>query len=426
MIKATYSSNSKPEKMINVNCPFDHLCLINGKEALSCLEIMELKGFFSYTGTFSIEGNDLLDATNLKRDRTAVSVITASSSSCVVTRSQIPFGSTPKTEKIDEPIRKYINLKGVPTQWQSSFFMTVQSVYIELCAHPLYVVLDLARADKKFALFIIDILGKVLHTYRIYVYAPQVFPYPSEDIVFYDDINSIVNPSAPRIVEHPQPQNGVREMVMARFFDDLSGKSVDREEERRPQKIETRQEKPSIPVEETARPAPEVTEEEKEESFDENQIPTSDEESGSIFRFDPKKTDVYNFVFGLVFFVLSIVISFVFFSFKNANADRITTFFWICLAMCLAFFAMSIVPIASLIQDNKGQRFRDSKFLIIAICGFPVAAVAAAIVLLILGNTQNSDIWIPARFVPFAVAFFVYAAFVPTFSFLFKLLRKKK
>lgn len=433
MIKASFTSNLNHGKRIEFECHHDRLCLFNGREALSVLDVMSIKNLSAYSGSFVVDGNDLLDVTNIKRDRTPASVISASSTSCVVTRSQVPFGSTPKTEKIDERINKYINLKGVPTQYQSSFFLTVQSVYVELCAHPAYVVLDMHRADKAFATMVVDLLNKVLSAYRVYVHAPQLFPYPTEDIVFYEDIASVLTPAAPKAPETPKPQVSVRELAMAYFFDDLVGNhptirpSAPQEKETI-KRVEPAPAPSPVHLSEIHReePKPVVKHEEPVKTHARNDIPTEEaSEEKSFFRFDPSKTDVYNFIFSVVFFALAVVITFVFFSFKTEDENRIKTFFWICLAMCTVFNIMSVVPIASLITDNKGPRIRDSKFLVVSMILFPFLALVSGIVVFSIGSKTVTHTWTPEHYVPFGIVFMLYLVLVPAFVFLYKKLKKK-
>ena len=114
MIQASYHSNLQPDRVIAFKDENEGFVLVNGRLVRSVLDILELKGFNAYAGSFNVNGNDLLDVTNANRDRSPVSVIAASSLTFQVTRSQVPLGVVAKTDKIDSATKKYIEEKAIP------------------------------------------------------------------------------------------------------------------------------------------------------------------------------------------------------------------------------------------------------------------------------------------------------------------------
>ena len=114
MIKASYHSNLQADKTISFNDESEGFSLVNGRLVRSVLDILELKGFNAYTGSFNVNGDDLLDVTNANRDRSPVSVIASSSLTFQVSRSQVPLGVAAKTDKMDAATKKYIEEKNIP------------------------------------------------------------------------------------------------------------------------------------------------------------------------------------------------------------------------------------------------------------------------------------------------------------------------
>lgn len=394
MIKASYHSNLQADKTISFQTETDGFLLINGRQARSFFDIIALKGFNTYSGSFIVNGNDLLDVTNANRDRSPVSVIACGTLTFQVSRSQVPLGVVAKTDKIDAATKRFIDEKNIPHDWQLNFTHLFQAVYAELCAHPFYVVLDLSRAEKVFVTYVVDLIDKVLGKYRIYAYAPQLFSFPSEDITIYNDIKEVLNPKAndQKPLNHEQ---AARTQAILSFMDDLSG------------------------VTRTPPPAPEKPRVLDRTKIDENvhsepapnsYIPTSVTSSPSeekpdsgIFRFDPKKTDMYNFVFASIFVLLAIVISFLFFTFSGSSTN---IFFGICFVMALVFSIMSIIPIRTINKDNSGKRIRDSRYLFLSTVLFPLSYLVAAGAMIGVGMSLA---WNPLFFWLFGSLFIVFA-----------------
>src|SRR5574344_361575 len=378
MIKANYHSNLQADKTISFNDESEGFVLVQGRLVRSVLDILELKGFNTYTGSFNVNGDDLLDVTNANRDRSPVSVIASSSLTFQVSRSQVPLGVAAKTDKIDAATKKYIEEKNIPFDWRLNFTHLFQSIYAELCAHPFYVVLDLSRADKPFATYVVDLIDKVLGKYRIYGYAPQLFDKPNEDVGFYNSIKDVLSPK-PALSKPANETEAERTRAMAAFIDDLAG--VHHE----PEGGETVGQPP-------ASVSPEAQEPKKEGGF----------------HFDLKKTDLYNFIFSCIFLVLAVVISFLYFTFTGANSN---IFFIICLIMAILFTSMSIVPIRTLNHDNKGKHLKDSKYLFLSTIIFPIGCtlVGAALVVVGLLSSKFTTAWNPLFYGLFAGVFFVYS-----------------
>ena len=379
MIKASYHSNLQAAKTISFNDESEGFALVNGRLVRSVLDILELKGFNAYTGSFNVNGDDLLDVTNANRDRSPVSVIASSSLTFQVSRSQVPLGVVAKTDKIDAATKKYIEEKNIPFDWRLNFTHLFQSIYAELCAHPFYVVLDLSRADKPFAIYVVDLIDKVLGKYRIYAYAPQLFDKPTEDIVFYSSIKDVLSPK-PALSKPANEAEAERTQAMAAFIDDLAG---------------VRHE-PEASSSSTDQPA------EASQNSEENPKP-----QGGI-HFDLKKTDLYNFIFSCIFLILAVVISFLYFTFTGTNSN---IFFIICFIMALLFTIMSIVPIRTLNHDNKGKHLRDSKYLFLGTIIFPIGCTLVGIALVVVGllSSKFTTAWNPLFYGLFAGVFFVYS-----------------
>jgi hypothetical protein len=399
MIQASYHSNLQPDRVIAFKDDNEGFVLVNGRLVRSVLDILELKGFNAYAGSFNVDGNDLLDVTNANRDRSPVSVIAASSLTFQVTRSQVPLGVVAKTDKIDAATKKYIEEKAIPHDWQLNFIHLFQSLYAELCAHPSYVVLDLARTDKQFAIDVVDLVDKVLGKYRIYGYAPQLFEKPMEDVTFYGDIKDVLSPK-PALSRPANEHEMLRTQAMASFIDDLAGaQPEDRQEAVATEQSEETPKSSHHDRHENSQPLSQNSSTNGEESS---------KESGGFFHFDPKKTDMYNFIFSCIFLILAMVISFLYFTFTGTNSNL---FFIICLIMSLLFTIMSIVPIRTLNKDNNGKHIRDSKYLFLSMVIFPSGCTLVGGALVAVGylSSHFTKAWNHLYFWLFACVFFVYS-----------------
>jgi hypothetical protein len=399
MIQASYHSNLQPDRIIAFKDENEGFVLINGRLVRSVLDILELKGFNAYAGSFNVDGNDLLDVTNANRDRSPVSVIAASSLTFQVTRSQVPLGVVAKTDKIDAATKKYIEEKAIPHDWQLNFIHLFQSLYAELCAHPSYVVLDLARTDKQFAIYVVDLVDKVLGKYRIYGYAPQLFEKAMEDVTFYGDIKDVLSPK-PALSKPANEHEMLRTQAMASFIDELAGvQPEDRQDVVATEQTEKRQKSAHHDRHENNGPVSQNSQVSEDENSKEN---------GGFFHFDPKKTDMYNFIFSCIFLILAMVISFLYFTFTGTNSDL---FFIICLIMSLLFTIMSIVPIRTLNKDNNGKHIRDSKYLFLSMVVFPSGCTLVGAALVAVGylSSHFTKPWNHLYFWLFACVFFVYS-----------------
>jgi hypothetical protein len=108
----------------------------------------------------------------------------ASSLTFQVSRSQVPLGVVAKTDKIDAATKKYIEEKNIPLIGSSiSPIFSNPSMPNFVLILPMWFLIS--RADKPFAIYVVDLIDKVLGKYRIYAYAPQLFDKPTEDVTFY-------------------------------------------------------------------------------------------------------------------------------------------------------------------------------------------------------------------------------------------------
>lgn len=220
MIEFSYSPNYLPKARLSFAYPGSGLCFFSGLKAEEIIDILSLKGLLKYSGFFRVNGFDLLDFKNPKRDFYPIAHIKAHDKSYERLSSQVPEEGVLETDAVDVAVEKYLQRYEVDEELQDNFLALLRAVYEELSAHAAYVLLDLSEVNRGFCYAIVDLLGKVLSSREIYVYAPGLLEYPNYDINFYKDIKQFVDEK-----EAPNPSATSEEIfkrqAMTSFLTDL-------------------------------------------------------------------------------------------------------------------------------------------------------------------------------------------------------------
>ena len=350
MINASYTNKSSPGKIISYSYDGKGICLFGGKEVKSLIDILELKGSYSYNGSFVLDGNDFLDINNANRDRYPVTNIVSLDMNFNVLRSQAPLDMELKTNRVAPYIKKYLSENDVNPQLRLNFTRLIEVIYSELCAKPMYVFIDLSRTRKDFSYVVVDIVSKILKTYPIYIYAPTLFDNKEDDLSFTNEMEEILHPKQ---IEEESKEEAFKESAMASFMRDLEGKE---EEEETPQ-VEVKEKKPA-----------------KAEIKSE---PKAKKDRGEL----------YNFCFSLAFALLSSIATILPFAFKQKNGLLNVAYF--ILAIVVSVIGAS--SIVSLNRERKDKYLFKNKYLALSVVCASALYIITGIVALIVYKKNQSD-----------------------------------
>ena len=222
MISASFYAKRNPQSKIAFDNDESGLLLLGGTNARTVIDLLELKGQDEYIGYFRVNGADYLNIANPNRDRYPISVVVATSLAFNVLRSQVPLGGVIDDSPARENALRYLTGSELPKEMHLNFLHLIEGVYSELCAKPNYLVLDLSGADTIFAKTAVDLLSKILKTYPIYCYAPQLFAVQPEGVSFISNIHTFLKPE-PQAVEREEVKPDFRDTANTMFLTDLFG-----------------------------------------------------------------------------------------------------------------------------------------------------------------------------------------------------------
>lgn len=204
MIEANFLSNNNPSEKITLSYHGKGLSFLMGDQAKYLLDVLKQKNLDQYSGSVIFEstsGKEELLCRLPEDGKPKISIIEVNDFNVVVTRSLVTDRESIDSYDADVASEKYLSIYDVDEELNTNFKQVFRNVYEELSAKGWYVVIDLSGTRRTFAYAIVDLLGKIMKTYPIFVYAPSLFGNMGKRITVTQDPEKLLRPETPDVSE---------------------------------------------------------------------------------------------------------------------------------------------------------------------------------------------------------------------------------